>query len=220
MPMHVTHIVITHVHTSHTHEDAIRQTGAHIPQNLSSSHTHVHSRAHRQAQMVRATTHTASPPPQGHTDTLHPRSALSWSSHTQTQTEEAVTEACTHHSRPQHQYIRFISPVLSRDSRYPNLNKNRAQGWGAALWVGQNTNLTSPGLGPSPGTPPKCDWAPCAQACGPEQEQHQQEGGLPESEPVGRSTSTAARSGLQPPDLQRQAPRGSYHQVALSTDPI
>lgn len=124
---------------------------------LTHMYTHRHTDRHRWY-LGLGQQHTQPAPLPRDTDTFVPRNALSWYRHTQTQTEEAVTKACRHHSRPQHQYIRFISPLLSRDSRYPNLNKNRAQGWGAALWVGQNTNLTSPGLGPSPGTPPKGDW--------------------------------------------------------------
>lgn len=60
-----------------------------------------------------------------------------------------------YHSSSQDQYIGFISPSLSRESRGPNLNENRARGWGAAPWVSRNTNHASLGMGPSPGTPPE-----------------------------------------------------------------
>lgn len=60
-----------------------------------------------------------------------------------------------HHSSPQHQYIGFISPSLSRESKGPNLNENRAQRWGAAPWVSRNTSHAFLGMEPSPGTPPE-----------------------------------------------------------------
>lgn len=76
--------------------------------------------------------------------------------HTQTQTAEAVTEACRYHSGHSTS-ISGLFLLHFQGRAGTQINKNGARGWGAALWVGRNTNLTSPGLGPSPGTPPKCN---------------------------------------------------------------
>ena len=129
-------------------------------------------------------------------------------------------------SRPEHRYIRFICPLLSRESRHPNHNTNKGPRVGSSPlgwpkhkphlpWHGAQPRDLPPGPWPGPLVP---------YACGAGQRQHQRGGRSPRerrlqpSLPAGRSTSTSACSGLQPPDLQRQAPRGGHHQVALSAD--
>lgn len=127
-------------------------------------------------------------------------------------------------SRLEHQDVRFISPSLSRESEHPNHNDNGTREWGAAPWGGRNTNLTSPGPRPSPGTlPTMARGSSCPRPAGQGRdstsvgEGPQEERPRP-SLPASTSTSTSACSGLQPPDLQRQAPGGGHHQVALGTD--
>lgn len=174
------------------------------------------------------------------TDTCDPRNALGGRRCTQTDTAEAAM-----HHNPRD--IRSSPAPWSRAGTTPGHSTsipglfpprprgrtgvqslNRIWGWAAAPWVGWNTNLTFPGLGPRPGTPPDSGLESlCPRPVGHSRSSTSEGEGPPPQEQrpclsllAGRSTSTrvSACSGLQPPDFQRQAPRGGHHQVALSTD--
>lgn len=119
------------------------------------------------------------------------------------------SQASTGRALEGHQYIRFISPSLWKESRYPNPNKNRALGRGAVPWVGLNTRLTSPGVGHGLwGTAHHGPDSLCLRASGQGRGSTSTGGMVPrEQRPrpslwVGRATSASSCSGLQPPDLQ------------------
>lgn len=148
---------------------------------------------------------------------------LSGYRHTQTQTAEAVTEACRHHSGHSTSISGLFLLYFQGRAGTQILTKTGPEG--GEQPSGWAKTPTSPPLawGPAQGPHPYVTGAPCAPGLWAGSGAAPARGRVPQEQAgqqlhIHTSTSTSACSGLQPPDLQRQAPGGSYHQVALSTD--
>lgn len=150
---------------------------------------------------------------------------LSGYRHSQTQTAEAVTKACRHHSGHSTSISGLFLLHFQGRAGTQILTKTGPEG--GEQPPGWAETPTAPPLawGPAQGPHPNVMGAPCAPGLWAGSGAAPARGRVPQEQAgqqlhIHTSTSTSACSGLQPPDLQRQAPGGSYHQVALSTDPI